>query len=227
MDVLEPVFGRASYDVQWRGGHYRLSSIYREDPEAAREQAPDRRVFLLESPSGEVRPVQGYRGDGQALSRRGLPVYDARLLVNLTGANANTALLDPFAGIGGIVLAAKASRCRVFSLDIDPALRFGLRHFGAIHSTGDARALPYPAESIDAIATEPPYDDEAFDAVAQALVEMTRVLKRGGKLTLLCTAAQADSLRTAALHLPLKLWLDEPVDRKGLPCVLLAWEKNV
>jgi ubiquinone/menaquinone biosynthesis C-methylase UbiE len=110
-------------------------------------------------------------------------------------------------------------------MDIDPALRFGLAHFGAQHAVADARALPYPDNSIDAVATEPPYDEEALDSVAKALVEMTRVLKHGGKLTMLCALAQAEALRARSRQLALELWLDEGVDRKGLPCVLLAWRK--
>lgn len=203
-----------------------MTNIYRENVETVRDQAPDRRVFLLESAAGAVRPVTGYRGDGQTLSRRGLPTYDARLLVNLTGVREGGLLLDPFAGIGGIVLEAQASRCRVLSMDIDPALRFGLEAFGARHVVGDARALPYPDGSVSAVATEPPYDETALNTVAQALVEMARVLEPGGRLTMLCTKTQADALRAQALHLPLELWLDESVDRKGLPCVLLAWRKH-
>lgn len=226
MDVLEPVAGRASYDVQWRGKHYLVTNLYAEDADTAREQAPDRRVFLLELPTGEVRPVPGYRGDGQALSRRGLPVCDARLLVNLTGASEGDTILDPFAGIGGIVLAARATHRRVLSLDIDPALRFGLAQFGARHAVGDARCLPYRDASIAAIATEPPYDEDTLSMVVKSLGEMARVIQPGGRLTMLCAPAQADALRDQT-HLPLKLWLDEAVNRKGLPCVLLAWVKVV
>jgi SAM-dependent methyltransferase len=217
---------RAKYDVRWRSKPFQFVRLYEEDPECARENAPDRRVFLLEQSSGDVRPVRGYRGDGQALSRRGLPVYDARLLVNLTGARPGDRLLDPFAGIGGLVQEARASGCRVYSLDIDTSLRFGLAQFGAKHVVGDARALPFPENSMDAIATEPPYDDEALPAVVQSLGEMARVLRPDGRLTMLCTLAQAQALRPIAASLSLETWLDEDVDRKGLPCVLLAWRKK-
>lgn len=224
--LLEPVRGNASFDVRWRGNNYDLTPLYEEDPEDARSQAPDQRVFLLATGDGDARPVRGYRGDGQALSRRGLPVYDARLLVNLTGVREGESLLDPFAGIGGILLAAKAATRRVYSLDVDPALRFGLAAMSAAHLVGDARRLPYRDQAFDAIATEPPYDAEALPAVVSALGEMTRVLRTGRRLTLLCTVEQAPALREAAARLPLDALLDEPVDRKGLPCVLLAWRRT-
>ena len=185
---------------------------------------------MLTTPQGEARLVRGYRGDGQALSRRGLPGYDARLLVNLALANRTSNILrvvflDPFAGIGGIVLEAKAHGCRVFSLDVDPALRLGLAHFGAAHVVGDARGLPYVDNAIDAVATEPPYDEQATPAVVQSLVEMARILKPDGGIVMLCAEAQAVALRQQATQLPFKLWLDETIDRKGLGCVLLAWHK--
>jgi hypothetical protein len=227
---LEPTTPRARHGIQWRGKTYQLTPLYCEDPDEAREQAPDRRVFLLATPDGEGRLVRGYRGDGQALSRRGLPVYDARLLANLAmpsgiSAKSRVVFLDPFAGIGGVVLEAKAHGCHVFSLDRDPALRLGLAHFGAAHVVADARNLPYADNAMDAIATEPPYDDQAILMVVESLVEMARILKPAGSMVLLCAEAQAAALRQQAAQLPLELWLDETVDRKGLGCVLLAWHK--
>jgi hypothetical protein len=240
---LEPTPTNAKHDVRWHGTAFRLVSLYQEDPDAARELAPDRRVFMLASPSGEARPVRGYRGDGQALSRRGLPVYDARLLVNLALSKVIVRarhtmplqnnhpfpnmpmFLDPFAGIGGIVLEVRLHGCRVLSLDVDPALRLGLAQFGAAHIVGNAHELPYADASIDAIATEPPYDEEALSTVVQSLGEMARVLKPDGNLVLLCTDEQAEPLREKAVDLPLAVWLDESVDRKGLGCVVLAWRK--
>lgn len=248
VDTLEP--GQA---VKWRGERYDITRLYSCDEEALRELAPDRRVFALEIGNGEVRQVRGYRGDGGQLSKRGLPVYDARVLVNLVTplkvpqpekvavgaqrpASQTRAIfeeeaeapvyLDPFAGVGGIVIEAVAQGYQTLSLDIDPALRFGLRQFGATHEVGDAAHLPYADASIDAIASEPPYDPDALPVVAQALHEMARVLKFGGKIALLCAEAQADVLREAAINLSLQPLLDTPLDRKGLPCAILAWEKH-
>jgi SAM-dependent methyltransferase len=237
IDLLEPAQEKQSPSehrkhisqrrgVHWQGKPYHLIRVYEEDAEAMRARAPDRRVFLLETHEHEVRAVQGYRGDGQAFSRRGLPVYDARLLVNLVFAGEGTYFLDPFAGIGGIVIEALASGCIVVSSDRDPALRHGLAHLGAQHHVADARRLPFAAEVFDAIATEPPYDEQAMPILIEALHEMYRVLKTGGRLALLCAASQAEELRREAGGLGLKSYLDSVIDRKGLEVVVLAWEKE-
>lgn len=212
--------------VRWHGRLHRLVRVYAENAQEMRERAPDRRTFLLETAAGDVRPVQGYRADGGQLSRRGLPVYDAKLLVNLVAAGEHTLFLDPFAGIGGLVIEALASGYTVTSADCDPALRHGLAQLGAQHVVTDARALPFAAETFDAIATEPPFHEAARDTVIAALHEMERVLKRGGRLAILCAAAQADALRGAAELPGLKPFLDAPINRKGLPVVVLAWQKD-
>jgi SAM-dependent methyltransferase len=211
--------------TRWRGQAHRLRRVYEEDAQALRERAPDRRVFLLETPDGAVRPIKGYRGDGRALSRRGLPVYDARLLVNLVFRPEKGTLLDPFAGIGGIALEALAAGWHVLSADVDPALRHGLAQLGACHVVADARELPFAPASVDAIATEPPYDQLADGIVVAALREMHRVLKEGGRLALLCAARQADDLRREGAALGLAPYLDSPINRKGMDVVALAWQK--
>jgi 16S rRNA G966 N2-methylase RsmD len=212
--------------VSWQRKLYRLVRVYEEDAQLMREGAPDRRTFLLRTNEGEVRSIQGYRGDGQPLSRRGLPVYDARMLVNLVAAGEGTLLLDPFAGTGGIVIEALASGCRVTSADFDPALQEGLSHLGAKHYVADASCLPFADGIFDAIATEPPYHEQAKSTVIGALHEMGRVLKEGGRLAILCAATQADDLRQEATCLGLKSYLDAPINRKGLEVAVLAWQKE-
>ncbi len=228
VDGLEALPTKTSDSVKWRGEHYRVVRLYTSDEDALREQAPDRRRFALENTEGEVRDVTGYRGDGGQMSKRGLPVIDARLLVNLVYTPAADAiLLDPFAGVGGILIEAVASGFNVLSGDIDPVLRFGLTNTGALHCVLDAAHLPFADHSIDAIATEPPYDDEALETVSAALVEMARVLKPGGRIAMLCLAPQAPALRTLAESAGIFPLLDASIDRKGLSCIALVWEKPV
>jgi len=235
VDVLEPTAERkpssrrkpsSDERVRWRGADYKLVRVYEEEAEVIREQAPDRRVFLFEADDGEIRPVRGYRGDGKPLSRRALPVYDARLLVNLVNSGRGGVCLDPFAGVGGIVLEALASGYRVLSVDVDPMLRHGLTEMGAYHCVGEAQHLPLGAEAIDAIAAEPPYDPQAEAAVIDSLVEMNRVLKKEGRVAILCAAWQAPGLRQKAEALGLESYLDSPINRKGTDCVVMAWRKR-
>jgi len=211
--------------VRWRGRLCRVERLYTEDEAAARESAPDRRVFLLEDERGTVRAVRGYRGDGGETSRRALPVCDARLLVNLALPPGGTRLLDPFAGAGGVVREAMAAGCRVASVDVDPMLRHGLAGLGARHCVADAARLPFGAARFDAVATEPPYHPEALPAVLGGLREIARVLRPGGRAAMLCAAAQARPLRREAEGLGLVLFLDVPIDRKGLGVALLVWRR--
>jgi SAM-dependent methyltransferase len=212
--------------LQWHHHWYRRHRLFAEDAEAIREGAPDRRTFLLETSGGEVRPVTGYRGDGGVLSRRGLAVADARVLVNLVAAPAGGLFLDPFAGVGGLVIEALASGYEVMSTDWDPVLKPGLLHLGSRHQVADARHLPFADEAFDAIATEPPYHEEAAPLLVEALVELCRVLKPARRLAVLCATSQANALRQQGNLLGLRVILDAAIDRKGLDVVLLVWLKG-
>ena len=216
VDVLEPDPGG---EVRYRKRTYSLRRVYTEDAAAARDRAPDRRSFLLEGPDG-VREVRGYRGSSGTGERRGLPVCDARLLVNLVAPAGPGVLLDPFAGAGGIVVEASSDGWTVASTDIDASLRHGLGRL-AHHAVADARALPLATGSVHAVATEPPYDPGADAMLTPAFDEMRRVTRPGGRIAMLVHASHADTLRGASAGL--ETVLDEAVDRKGTPVVALAW----
>jgi hypothetical protein len=211
--------------VRWRRRGWRLERLHAEDAAGHRERAPDRRVFLVEAGGGPVRPVRGYRGGAGPLERRGLPVCDARLLVNLVAPAGPGRLLDPFAGVGGVALEARAAGWRVLTGDLDPALRHGLGRLGAAHLVADARALPLRGGSLDAVATEPPYDRSVGPLADQALAEACRLLRPGGATAWLCAAWQAPGLRATAAAVGLRPVLDCPVDRKGVQVVALAWRR--
>jgi tRNA G10 N-methylase Trm11 len=215
----------------WHGKRCRLVRIYEEDQEFMRGRAPDMRTFWLQGADGEVRPVKGYRGSGSALTRRGLPVADARLLVNLVapanvGVSPALSFLDPFGGAGGVVLEALASGYTVSSVDIDAALRPGLEGLGASHHVADAAELPFGDETFTAIATEPPYHPSTQGMLARAFGEMVRVLAPGGRLSLLVAASQVQHLLDTSGGYNLRLRLASAIDRKGTDVAVLAWEKK-
>ncbi len=112
------------------------------------------------------------------------------------------------------------------SCDLDPILRFGLTALGAAHIVADARRLPFAAAMFDAIATEPPYGREAGETLVDSVREAARVLRPGGRLAILCAAWQSDSLRRAARCLGLALLHEEAIDRKGIECTILVWERG-
>lgn len=86
----------------------------------------------------------------------------ARGMVNLSGAVEGTRFLDPFCGVGGILLEASLLGCDVIGIDALKRMvrgsRRNLRHFNTQPFAllrGDARSIP--VRDIGAIATDPPY----------------------------------------------------------------------
>jgi tRNA (guanine10-N2)-dimethyltransferase len=86
----------------------------------------------------------------------------ARSMVNLSRAIAGSTFLDPFCGVGGILLEASLLGCEVVGIDAVKRMvrgsRRNLRHFQMTPLAllrGDARNLP--VRNIEAIATDPPY----------------------------------------------------------------------
>lgn len=225
-DLLEPAapHGWRRDLVRWRGGWYRLRPVYREEEHAS--TALEERTFLLEVAPGTFREVRAYRGDSSPTGRRGLPYYDGRLLVNLVFSARRGRLLDPFAGAGGVVVEAVASGWQVLAGDRDRSLRRGLAASGAATCVADAAHLPFTGGSMQAIASEPPYSEETRPWLLDAMAEMVRVLEPAGRLALLVARWQADVLEAAASRWPLRPLLSEPIDRKGLPVAVLAWERT-
>jgi hypothetical protein len=212
-----------SPSVRWRRVDFSLVRAYEESDERLRASAPDRRTFLLECGDGVVRPIAGYRGGRGPLEHRALPVEDARLLVNLVADPARGSLLDPFAGAGGVVIEARHAGWTVVSLDLDPALRFGLGELSNLHVVADATALPFATASVDAVAAEPPHHPSALGVVTAAIGEIGRVLKVGGRAAVLVASHQAGAVRRAAGDAGLSPELDTPVDRKGTDVCCLCW----
>ena len=128
-------------------------------------------------------------------------------------------------GVGGVVMEALAHGCRVVSCDIDPARRYGLASLARGHAVADARRLPMAAGAIDAVATEPPYEAEATEAVVASLGELARVVRPGGRIAMLCAATQSEPPRREAEALGLSLVHEEAIDRQGVACTVVVWER--
>lgn len=209
--------------VRWKRADVALLRLYEESDERLRAGAPDRRTFLLECGDGVVRPIAGYRGGRGPLKHRALAVEDARLLVNLVADRARGRLLDPFAGAGGVVIEARTAGWTALSLDLDPALRYGLRELSNLHIVGDATALPFPTASVGAVATEPPHHPGALADVTAAIKEIGRVLRPHGRAAVLVAPHQAGPARRAAVEAGLAPELDARIDRRGTDVSCLCW----
>lgn len=90
----------------------------------------------------------------------------ARCIVNLARPPEGALLLDPFCGVGGILLEAVAIRCKAIGADADGRMIRGagtnLRHYG-VEPFGlvVADATKIPIHGVESIVTDPPYGREA------------------------------------------------------------------
>ncbi|NSW55332.1 MAG: hypothetical protein HPY44_04920 [Armatimonadetes bacterium] len=159
----------------------RYEPIWTSDEERRASASPHRREFLLD--------VDGFAVRSMARRRyRRLSVCDARLLLNLARLDEGATVLDPYAGIGGIVLEARQRGLRTICGDVDPALRLGLAELsGGLAAVWDATMLPLRDCCCDAVVTEPPYLGAAHGAVVVALPELARCVRPGGRLSMLVT----------------------------------------
>ena len=91
-----------------------------------------------------------------------MPPKIARCMVNLARATPGSNFLDPFCGVGGILIEAAVIGCNVIGIDADSRMlrgaRRNLRHF-KLEALGyvNADARTPPIGGVDAIATDPPY----------------------------------------------------------------------
>ncbi len=118
----------------------------------------------------------------------------ARSMVNLSSAVEGTRFMDPFCGVGGILLEASLLGCNIIGIDAIKRMvrgsRRNLRHFQmkpADLIRGDARHLP--VRDIEAVATDPPYGTGAStlksntkNILRQFLPEAHSALANRGKL---------------------------------------------
>jgi len=127
-----------------------------------------------------------------------MPPKLARCLVNLARPENGDLLLDPFCGVGGILLEAAAVGCKAIGVDADQRMVKGtkanLKHYGAEPFgliLGDATRMP--VRSVGSMVTDPPYGREAstrgrkLDALLQEFLRSAyAVLSDGGHLCVCC-----------------------------------------
>ncbi len=117
----------------------------------------------------------------------------ARLLINLT--RAKKTILDPFCGGGSILIEAAILGLKPIGIDADiksiEYAKHNLQHYRlkADVRPGDAIELNIKPNSIEAIATDPPYGRSSkvigADLYKRFLEEAQRVLNKGGKLAMI------------------------------------------
>jgi tRNA (guanine10-N2)-dimethyltransferase len=122
----------------------------------------------------------------------------ARCIVNLARPPEGTIFLDPFCGVGGILLEAVAVRCRAIGADTDPRMirgaRTNLTHYGAKpFGLIVADATKIPIRGVESIVTDPPYGREAstrgrklYSLIQEFLPAAQSLLSRKGYLCICC-----------------------------------------
>jgi len=116
----------------------------------------------------------------------------ARLFVNLARTKANELMLDPFCGLGSILIEANVLGAKCIGVDINSKMLKGaktnLKHYAkhAILIKGDARDVAkFIDAEVDAVATDPPYGISSSthripqeSLYCETLEELSKLLKR-------------------------------------------------
>ena len=227
VEMMQRIQNANKNAIKWKGQFYELETIYEEDKDTVRNQAPDKRPFLLPDPTGKLRYVNGYRGDGTDTGRRALPVEDCKMMLNISNVKPGQKILDPFGGGGGIVFAAKQYEAKIYSSDIDPILQHGLRDYGSEHSVASIEKLPFEPGFFDAVVTEAPFDENVTPIVVKGMEEIVRVTTPKAHIVMMTGENQADAVRAKAQSLNLEAYIDQQIDRKGTPVHIFGWKKKV
>lgn len=217
-DLLSYRTGRWAVGCIRRGEmKLQLTEIYRQDEEKLLEEAPHNRMFFIEQ-DGEVKEAKGHR------YRRGLSPTDAKFMLNIAKLQGDELILDPFAGLGGILMECRKRNLQAFGGDIDHILRPGLaRMAGNKIAMLDARQLPFKNDTFHIIITEPPFDTRYRQAVLDSMTELLRVVKSDGKIVLLIAHDMHDQINTCMIGLKFQLQEDYILRRHGgLICHVLV-----
>jgi len=118
----------------------------------------------------------------------------ARCFVNLSRAKANEILLDPFCGVGGILIEGGLLGCQIVGSDLDHVMinkaNTNLKHYNVNEASlliADSRMCPY--DNVNSIATDPPYGHGSSTMgirpqklMKEFFIEVNRILSRDGHL---------------------------------------------
>jgi len=212
----------------WKGRPFIPVHFFTIDEEAFEAQSISSRLFAVYSHDKTIKYIKGYRGDGSETGRRALPLEDARLMANLASLAEISRLLDPFAGGGSIIHAAKCINPNLYliSADIDSAIEPGLKMYASEHHTCDARVLELGAP-VDAIVTEVPFSVDYNGIIGEALSHLLKYLSEDGRLVLMCHQEQYDKI-APLISVSNKLYpiFHKDINRKGTPITVSYWTKD-
>ncbi|MDA0711076.1 MAG: methyltransferase domain-containing protein [bacterium] len=173
---------RGRWVTGWvRQGDFQIyqEEVFVQDFAHRRKDSPDQQTYEIIK-NGRRIQAKGYH------ARRALSALDARFLFNVAQLGEHTKILDPFAGFGGIVREGLRRNMKVFATDIDATLSMGLQDLTRhAYARANARALPFPSHTFDAVITEPPFHPRFHEAIYHALPELVRITRTNGKLVLL------------------------------------------
>jgi len=210
-------------DMAWKGRRFGIRILLSQDRATYESQSAHNRVFHITCEDGLTRSVTGYRGDGSITGRRALPVEDCRCLVNLAVPSTAGSMIDPFAGAGGIVCAARYinPEIEITTVDIDPILAPGLRMYGDHHYIGDAAHISLSGR-FDAVVTELPFARETAESVRAGLRNICGYLKPVGYVSVMCAPHQVDMLCKCILDMGMHIYCSHLMDRKGTEAAIIA-----
>ena len=118
----------------------------------------------------------------------------AEALIDAAGVSPGLAVLDLCCGTGIVGRAAKARGAIPTGLDFSPAMlaRARVNAPGIRFEQGDAEALPFEANTFDAVVSN--FGVHHLPVPARAMAEAFRVLKPGGRVALATWAAPAENI---------------------------------
>lgn len=144
--------------------------------------------------------------------------YQAEQLCETADLQAGWRVLDVATGSGNAALAAARRGCQAVGVDYVPALlergriRAVAEHLPVEFLEGDAEALPFPAESFDAVTSI--YGVMFAPDHQRAATELARVCRPGGRIALACWTPEGfigETFRLFSRYLPPAPGLQPPV----------------